>query len=183
MTLRFSAAASLTVATALLASVGPVLAQSAPTVLPYDARRGVFSFAAGLESSLPAVVKVTTLGQSRGPSSDADDPKPYASGSGVVIDAAQGLVITNNHVVENGRKFTVDLIDGRLFDAVRELCVPVFAYHADSYPVLPFTAYVDYGAFSIFWGRGVRSAEDMAQLLRFLLHEVPRTRGEPLSQA
>lgn len=118
MTLRFSAAASLTVATALLASAGPVLAQSAPTVLPYDARRGVFSFAAGLESSLPAVVKVTTLGQSRGPSSDADDPKPYASGSGVVIDAAQGLVITNNHVVENGRKFTVDLIDGRLFDAV-----------------------------------------------------------------
>ncbi|WP_292136784.1 trypsin-like peptidase domain-containing protein, partial [Brevundimonas sp.] len=118
MTLRFSAAASLTVATALLAAAGPVLAQSAPTVLPYDARRGVFSFAAGLESSLPAVVKVTTLGQSRGPSSDADDPKPYASGSGVVIDAAQGLVITNNHVVENGRKFTVDLIDGRLFDAV-----------------------------------------------------------------
>jgi len=105
-------------AVALLASAGPVLAQSAPTSLPYDARRGVFTFASGLEGSLPAVVQVTTLGQSRGPSSDADDPKPYASGSGVIVDAAQGILITNNHVVENGRKFTVDLTDGRLFDAV-----------------------------------------------------------------
>ncbi len=110
------------IAAALLAFAGPVfaqsLAQSGPSYLPYDARRGVFSFAPGLEGSLPAVVQVTTLGQSRGPSSDADDPKPYASGSGVIVDAAQGILITNNHVVENGRKFTVDLTDGRLFDAV-----------------------------------------------------------------
>lgn len=118
MTLRSTAAASLALATALLACAGPVLAQSGPAYLPYDARRGVFSFAPGLEGSLPAVVQVTTLGQSRGPSSDADDPKPYASGSGVIVDAAQGILITNNHVVENGRKFTVDLTDGRLFDAV-----------------------------------------------------------------
>ncbi len=106
------------IAAALMAFAGPALAQSGPSTLPYDARRGVFSFASGLEGSLPAVVQVTTLGQSRGPSSDADDPKPYASGSGVIVDAAQGILITNNHVVENGRKFTVDLTDGRLFDAV-----------------------------------------------------------------
>ena len=122
MTLRSTAASTLALAAALLAFAGPVLAQSpaqsGPSYLPYDARRGVFSFAAGLEASLPAVVQVTTLGQSRGPSSDADDPKPYASGSGVIVDAAQGILITNNHVVENGRKFTVDLTDGRLFDAV-----------------------------------------------------------------
>jgi serine protease DegQ len=122
MTLRSKAASSMAIAAALLAFAGPVfaqsLAQSGPSYLPYDARRGVFSFAPGLEGSLPAVVQVTTLGQSRGPSSDADDPKPYASGSGVIVDAAQGILITNNHVVENGRKFTVDLTDGRLFDAV-----------------------------------------------------------------
>ena len=118
MTLRSKAASSMAVAAALLAFAGPVLAQSGPSYLPYDARRGVFSFAPGLEGSLPAVVQVTTLGQSRGPSSDAEDPKPYASGSGVIVDAAQGILITNNHVVENGRKFTVDLTDGRLFDAV-----------------------------------------------------------------
>src|SRR5690606_40466172 len=28
------------------------------------------------------------------------------------------VVVTNNHVVEGGRKFTVDLSDGRIFDAV-----------------------------------------------------------------
>ncbi|GLK49219.1 serine endoprotease DegQ [Brevundimonas intermedia] len=122
MTLRSKAASSMAIAAALLAFAGPVfaqsLAQSGQSYLPYDARRGVFSFAPGLEGSLPAVVQVTTLGQSRGPSSDAEDPKPYASGSGVIVDAAQGILITNNHVVENGRKFTVDLTDGRLFDAV-----------------------------------------------------------------
>jgi serine protease DegQ len=118
MTLRSKAVSSMAIAAALMAFAGPALAQSGPSTLPYDARRGVFSFASGLEGSLPAVVQVTTLGQSRGPSSDADDPKPYASGSGVIVDAAQGILITNNHVVENGRKFTVDLTDGRLFDAV-----------------------------------------------------------------
>ena len=118
MPIRLSPASSMAVALALLASATPVLAQSGAAGLPYDARRGVFSFSSGLEGSLPAVVQVTTLGQSRGPSSDAADPKPYASGSGVIVDAAEGLVITNNHVVEGGRKFTVDLTDGRLFDAV-----------------------------------------------------------------
>jgi len=84
--------------------------------MPYDARRGVFTFAAGLEESLPAVVQVTTLGQSRGPSS-ARNPKPSQGGSGVIIDAREGIIVTNHHVIENGQKFTVDLIDGRLFDA------------------------------------------------------------------
>ena len=84
--------------------------------LPYDARRGVFTFASGLDASLPAVVQVTTLGQSRGPSSDGD-PKPAQGGSGVIIDAANGIIVTNHHVIENGQKFSVDLIDGRLFDA------------------------------------------------------------------
>lgn len=85
--------------------------------LPYDAERGVFSFAKGLDASLPAVVQVTTLGQSRGPVSDGD-PKPSQGGSGVIIDAAKGIIITNQHVIENGQKYTVDLLDGRLFDAV-----------------------------------------------------------------
>ena len=124
MPIRSKAVSSVALALALAAAATPVLArpvaQAGATAagLPYDARRGVFSFSSGLEGSLPAVVQVTTLGQSRGPSSDSTDPKPYASGSGVIVDAAEGLVITNNHVVEGGRKFTVDLTDGRLFDAV-----------------------------------------------------------------
>lgn len=126
MPVRLKAVSPIAVALAVFGATAPQTALAlapAPrggppaSALPYDARRGVFSFAPDLEGSLPAVVQVTTLGQSRGPSSDAADPKPYASGSGVIVDAAQGILITNNHVVEGGRKFTIDLTDGRLFDA------------------------------------------------------------------
>ncbi|MBP8072610.1 MAG: trypsin-like peptidase domain-containing protein, partial [Brevundimonas sp.] len=74
--------------------------------------------ATGLERALPAVVQVTTLGQSEGPSSGENEPRPISSGSGAIIDAREGIVVTNNHVVEGGRKFTVDMTDGRIFDAV-----------------------------------------------------------------
>ena len=39
-----------------------------------------------------------------------------AAGSGFIIDKA-GFIVTNNHVIENGRKITVKLADGRSFDA------------------------------------------------------------------
>ncbi|RYG12687.1 MAG: trypsin, partial [Caulobacteraceae bacterium] len=107
------------VAAAPLMLAGGASAQSAQQYpLPYDVERGVFTFATGLEQALPAVVQVTTLGQSRGPTSGENEPRPTASGSGAIIDAAEGIVITNNHVVEGGQKFTVDLTDGRIFDAV-----------------------------------------------------------------
>ena len=99
---------------------GAAMAQTgaAPSMgLPYDGTRGVFSFAGGLDASLPAVVQVTTLGQSRGPAS-GEGPKPSQGGSGVIVDAARGIIVTNHHVIENGQKYTVDLLDGRLFDAV-----------------------------------------------------------------
>ncbi|MDB5420126.1 MAG: trypsin [Brevundimonas sp.] len=86
--------------------------------IPYDEKRGVFSFANGLEDSLPAVVQVTTLGSSRGPTTGETEPKPLQSGSGVIIDAREGIIVTNNHVVDGGTKYTVDMTDGRLFDAV-----------------------------------------------------------------
>ena len=105
-------------AVVLVAHSGAAAGQTPPAPFPYDAQRGVFTFAAGLEKSLPAVVQVTTLGQSRGPTTGETEPKPISGGSGVIIDAAQGIIVTNNHVVENGTKFTVDLTNGRLFDAV-----------------------------------------------------------------
>lgn len=106
---------ALVAAVPLLATT-PALAQQSP--VPFDAQRGVFTFATGLERALPAVVQVTTLGQSEGPSSGENEPRPISSGSGAIIDARQGIVVTNNHVVEGGRKFTVDMTDGRIFDAV-----------------------------------------------------------------
>ncbi|MEN3753625.1 serine endoprotease DegP [Mangrovibacter yixingensis] len=43
--------------------------------------------------------------------------KFMALGSGVIIDAAKGYVVTNNHVVENATSIKVQLSDGRRFDA------------------------------------------------------------------
>ncbi|MDW5501299.1 serine endoprotease DegP [Pseudomonas lundensis] len=45
------------------------------------------------------------------------EQKFQALGAGVVIDAAKGYVVTNNHVVENANKIQVQLNDGRKFDA------------------------------------------------------------------
>ena len=71
-----------------LLTATPALAQTPPP-LPYDAERGVFTFATGLEQALPAVVQVTTLGQSEGPSSGDNEPRPVSSGSGAIIDARE----------------------------------------------------------------------------------------------
>ena len=43
--------------------------------------------------------------------------KFMALGSGVIIDAAKGYVVTNNHVVDNANSIKVQLSDGRTFDA------------------------------------------------------------------
>ncbi|HEY3858323.1 MAG TPA: DegQ family serine endoprotease, partial [Gammaproteobacteria bacterium] len=38
-------------------------------------------------------------------------------GSGVIVDADKGYILTNNHVIENADKITVTLMDNRVFDA------------------------------------------------------------------
>ncbi|WP_337083904.1 serine endoprotease DegP [Enterobacter kobei] len=43
--------------------------------------------------------------------------KFMALGSGVIIDAAKGYAVTNNHVVDNANSIKVQLSDGRKFDA------------------------------------------------------------------
>jgi len=110
---RTAAAAALTLS---LATAGAAWAQASPQ-MPYDAERGVFTFAAGIEPSLPAVVAITTLGAGGGPSRGDDGPKEISGGSGVIIDAAGGVIITNHHVIENGTAFRVDLLDGRSYRA------------------------------------------------------------------
>lgn len=55
-----------------------------------------------------------------GPGSKGGAPSKQdfrALGSGVIIDAAKGYVVTNNHVVDNATKINVKLSDGRSFDA------------------------------------------------------------------
>ena len=51
------------------------------------------------------------------PGDNAQQQKFMALGSGVIIDAAKGYVVTNNHVVDNATTIKVQLSDGRKFDA------------------------------------------------------------------
>jgi serine protease DegQ len=83
-----------------------------------------------LEKVLPAVVSVKVEGTA--PQSQRvpeelkkyfgedgpDQAQPFEGlGSGVVIDAAKGYVLTNNHVISEADKISVQMNDGREFDA------------------------------------------------------------------
>lgn len=56
-------------------------------------------------------------GGGQGAPGQGTQQKFQALGAGVVIDAAKGYVVTNNHVVDNANKIQVQLSDGRKFDA------------------------------------------------------------------
>jgi len=90
-----------------------------------------------LERVLPGVVSVAVRGRTVAPQNPLlSDPffrrffglpeqqQPLerefrAAGSGVIVDAARGFVLTNNHVVENADEITIALSDGRRLEADR----------------------------------------------------------------
>ncbi|MBP2299934.1 Do family serine endopeptidase [Azospirillum picis] len=108
-------------------------ASPAAAALPLGAVGGG-TIAPMLEQVTPAVVNIAVLSQApqaenpllRDPFFrrffNLPDQMPQArpqvsAGSGVIIDAAKGYVITNNHVVENAREIAVTLKDRRRFTA------------------------------------------------------------------
>ncbi|MGK0601946.1 serine endoprotease DegP [Yokenella regensburgei] len=56
-------------------------------------------------------------GAGAGGNGGGQQQKFMALGSGVIIDAAKGYVVTNNHVVDNATTIKIQLSDGRKFDA------------------------------------------------------------------
>jgi len=119
---------------ALALSIGLSLSASWPAVaaLPSQipGQAALPSLAPMLEKVLPAVVSVqvegTAVQSQRIPEElkkyfgdDApDQAQPFEGlGSGVVIDAAKGYVLTNNHVISHADKISVQMNDGREFDA------------------------------------------------------------------
>jgi serine protease DegQ len=80
------------------------------------AQAGVQTLAPVLKKISPAVISVATKGQI-GDGAKKRDIR--AAGSGVVFDAGQGLIITNNHVIEFADEITVTLADGRNLPAKR----------------------------------------------------------------
>jgi len=119
---------------ALALSIGLSLSASWPAaaVIPSQVpgQAALPSLAPMLEKVLPAVVSVqvegTAVQSQRIPEElkkyfgdDApDQAQPFEGlGSGVVIDAAKGYVLTNNHVISHADKISVQMNDGREFDA------------------------------------------------------------------
>ncbi len=91
------------------------------------------SLAPMLRRAMPAVVNISTVGHveiSVGPL--LSDPffrrffdlpdiparrETQSLGSGVIVDAEKGFILTNHHVIENADRIRVGLADGRQFDA------------------------------------------------------------------
>lgn len=81
------------------------------------------SLAPMLEKVLPAVVSVQVERNAPGAGPEAATPPGKSPrgigglGSGVIIDAKNGYILTNNHVIDNADKIKIKLNDGREFDA------------------------------------------------------------------
>ena len=118
-------AAILTLAPINLMSVSTE-ASAQNQALMMDQERGVMTMAPLLDRVTPAVVSIQTQGAARQQDTEMDEfferffgqrapeSRPRGSiGSGVIVDAANGYILTNNHVVDDAEEIIVTLKDKR----------------------------------------------------------------------
>ena len=126
--------------------------------------QGVPSLAPMLKGIMPGVVNISVTakaeiqnplmqdpffrrffeGQPGGPQQGPQEREAQSTGSGVVVDAVKGYVITNNHVVEQAESIKVRLSDDREFDAKLigkdpQTDVAVLQIKADKLVAIPMT--------------------------------------------
>lgn len=120
---------ALALSVSLSFAVPQVASASIPTQVP--GQGALPSLAPMLEKVLPAVVSVQVEGTAApsqrvpeelkkffGEEGGNEPAQPFEGlGSGVIIDAAKGYVLTNNHVISQAQKISIQLNDGREFDA------------------------------------------------------------------
>lgn len=99
-----------------------------------DPSRGVLTLAPMLETATPAVVNIAVLTRVALdenpllrdpffrryfglPEQGIPERRARSAGSGVIIDATKGLVVTNHHVVKDAERIAVALKDGRQIEA------------------------------------------------------------------
>ncbi|MBM3506530.1 MAG: PDZ domain-containing protein [Alphaproteobacteria bacterium] len=86
--------------------------------IPMDEARGVFTLAPVPESTAPAIVSVVATGANRAQARTVGlQARRPAEGSGVIVDAVKGFILTSNHVVAGASSIVVMLHDGRALDA------------------------------------------------------------------
>ncbi|ART82866.1 serine endoprotease DegQ [Oceanisphaera profunda] len=118
---------------ALALSIGLAVIPAAQAALPLAAGSDIRSLAPVLEKVTPAVVNISVSGNkvSRqvlpepfrfffGPEMQGEQvqERPFqALGSGVIVDAKKGYVITNNHVISDADKILITLMDGQEYEA------------------------------------------------------------------
>ena len=123
----------------LIVNAGLILAVISGLLTPAYGRSALPAFVNGqklpslapmLEHSMPAVVNISTTKAVRG-NPMMNDPffryffqlpnrprqQRNSLGSGVIIDAENGFIVTNNHVIDKADKIMVTLRDGRQFQA------------------------------------------------------------------
>jgi Do/DeqQ family serine protease len=137
MNLRLKFAAGALAAALAAAAVGvPAFAGSPPASAAAEAAP-MPSLAPMVKRVSPSVVNIATRGtikEQPGRNPLLDDPffrrffeppadsRPHerqfkSAGSGVIVDAKNGYIITNHHVVENANEITITLLDNRTFTA------------------------------------------------------------------
>ena len=127
-TTRGSSVVSLSVAVSL--ATAAVLAPATSAFGQFFGSSGQPTLAPLIEEVGPAVVNISVSGSVTIRNPLAQDPffrrflppeagqrKFESAGSGVIVDAAEGYILTNHHVVENADEITVTLIDNRSLDA------------------------------------------------------------------
>src|SRR6202167_2375620 len=137
MNLRLKFAAA-TLAAAAMAAPGAVTPLAVYAAVPVADAAPMPSLAPMVKRVSPSVVNIATKGTikekpgQRNPLMDdpsfrrffdvPPDSRPrerqfQSAGSGVIVDAKNGYIITNHHVVENASEITVTLLDNRSFTA------------------------------------------------------------------
>src|SRR6202789_2123798 len=137
MNLRLKFAAA-TLAAAAIAGPAALIGGPVYAAVPVPDAAPMPSLAPMVKRVSPAVVNIATRGTikekpgQRNPLLDdpffrqffnvPPDAKPHerpfqSAGSGVIVDAKNGYIITNYHVIENANEITVTLLDNRTFSA------------------------------------------------------------------
>src|SRR5271165_4565672 len=137
MNLRLKLAADALAAALAVATIGAPAYGGSPPASPPAESAPMPSLAPMVKRVSPSVVNIATRGtikEQPGRNPLLDDPffrrffdtppdaRPRerqfkSAGSGVIVDAKNGYIITNHHVVENASEITITLLDNRTFSA------------------------------------------------------------------